>query len=158
MEQFNEFRINNRIRPDKPKPKPKRKFFMYFLPVISAIAIVLAVYFYFELNTLKNDDGIKNQKEITNLVEKVGEHMFLPEGEVPTMATVSDPETLKRQDFFKNAKIGDKVLIYTKAKQAILYDPVADKIITIAPLSLDDSSTQNRILEKKDEFIPEGEF
>lgn len=66
--------------------------------------------------------------------------MFLPIGEIPTVATVSEPEKLKNQEFFKDAKKGDKVLIYTNARKAILYDPLADKIITIAPVSLDKNS------------------
>ena len=32
---------------------------------------------------------------------------------------------------------GDKVLIYSNAKKAYLYDPVSDKIINIAPLNLE---------------------
>ncbi len=61
--------------------------------------------------------------------------MILPNGETPTIATVSDPEALKDQVFFVDAQKGDKVLIYSNAKKAILYRPGDDKIITIAPLN-----------------------
>lgn len=80
----------------------------------------------------KQDDNIK-------IVQAVGKLVVLPE-EVPTIATVTDLEKLKDQAFFKNAKVGDKVLIYIKARKAILYDAQADKIIELAPLNMMNSN------------------
>lgn len=102
--------------------------------------ILITLYFTFFYNS---GTTFVNKKDTANteakiLAGRVGEHMFLPQDEVPTIATVSDPEALKDQSFFNHAKKGDKVLIYSNAKLAILYDPSADKIITIAPLSLDE--------------------
>ena len=62
--------------------------------------------------------------------------MILPTGETPTIATVTDLAPLKNQPFFANARVGYKVIIYTNAKRAILYDPVSDKIVETAPLNL----------------------
>jgi hypothetical protein len=84
-----------------------------------------------------NDREFKTEASV--LVEKVGKHMFLPTNEIPSLATVTDPKKLQAQSFFADAKKGDKVLIYSEAKKAILYDPVADKIVTIAPILLDPS-------------------
>ena len=67
--------------------------------------------------------------------------MVLPQNEEPTTATVSDTAKLKDQPFFKNAKNGDVVLIYTKAQIAILYDRKIDKIIAVAPINLGTSQT-----------------
>lgn len=89
-----------------------------------------------------------NQKEVQNLVENVSAIAVVPTDETPTIATVSDPEVLKNQSFFLGAKKGDKVLIYSVAKKAVLYDPVAHKIINIAPLNIDTekaSTTQKPI-------------
>jgi hypothetical protein len=71
-----------------------------------------------------------------DLLAEVGELMVLPEDETPTVATVSDLEKLQGQEFFANAKVGNKVLIYTKHKKAILYDPELKKIVEVAPLNL----------------------
>jgi hypothetical protein len=68
----------------------------------------------------------------------VGLLIVLPKNETPTIATVSDPSVLKNQAFFVDAKKGDKVLIYTNAKKAILYDPVIKKIINVAPVNTGD--------------------
>ena len=77
-----------------------------------------------------------SQSDIDALVAHVGALVLLPQGEVPTIATVTDLAALKGQAFFANAVLGDKVLMYPKAQEAILYDPQADKVIQIAPLTV----------------------
>lgn len=98
-------------------------------------------FFYEPKVYFQNKDPEKNEAKI--LAKRVGELMFLPQDELPTIATVSDPDALKNQSFFIDAKKGDKVLIYSNAKKAILYDPVANKIITIAPVNLSPEESQN---------------
>jgi len=44
---------------------------------------------------------------------------------------------LSEQEFFKQAQVGHKVIIYAKAGKAILYDPVANKIVEVAPINLE---------------------
>ena len=104
---------------------------VFFVVLVLALSILVVKFVFF------NDREFKTEASI--LVEKVGKHMFLPNGEIPSLATVTDPDKLQAQSFFADAKKGDKVLIYSEAKKAILYDPVADKIVTIAPILLDPS-------------------
>ena len=82
----------------------------------------------------QNSDITRSEAE--ELIAKVSKLIVLPEGELPTIATVSDPEKVKSQPFFARAKKGDKVLIFANARRAILYDPVADKIVEVAPINL----------------------
>jgi hypothetical protein len=77
------------------------------------------------------------EQEVADVIAAVRKHILLPEGEEPTVATVSDPGKLKDQLFFKNAEMGDKVLIYTKAKMAYLYDPDRDILLEVAPITTD---------------------
>lgn len=77
------------------------------------------------------------EQEVSEVIAAIGKHILLPEGEEPTVATVSDPEKLKDQLFFKHAETGDKVLIYTKAKMAYLYDPDRDILLEVAPITTD---------------------
>ncbi len=109
--------------------------------IIAILAIVAAGYFYYELYKLKQDPTAQARKEVNALVAKVSKLVVLPEGETPTVATVSDAEALKSQPFFKNAKQGDKVLIYAQSKKAILYSVEMNKILEVAPLNIGESNT-----------------
>lgn len=118
---------------------------------ILLIVIVLGAIGYFVYRAkFKSDGNVINIKsspssspidELSEIIAKIGQFYELPTGDTPTLATVSDPEKLKGQAFFERAKKGDKVLLYAKAKKAILYDPVANKIIEIAPLNIGEGST-----------------
>lgn len=109
--------------------------------------IIAGVVFYFY--SLKIPEKSVPQAEITpsdihlnsgSLVETVGKLINLPEGEKPTVATVTDLNKLKSQSFFANAAVGDKVLVYFQAKKAYLYRPSTNKLIDIGPVSSVDQS------------------
>lgn len=106
-----------------------------FLLIVSFV--VLFFYFYQKDNSSINEK--KSQTEAKQLYDRVNKHFLLPTDELPTIATVTDPEKLKGQAFFSKAKTGDKVLIFTNAKEAILYSPSLDKIISVAPLNIDEN-------------------
>lgn len=127
---------------DNEKKIIKHPYRRMVIPVIALIAIGLCVYLYTQVRLLKNDPQIAAQKETTDLVAKVSKIVLLPEGETPTVATVSDPEALKDQVFFAHAVKGDKVLIYAQAKKAFLYSVTMNKIIDVAPLNIG-ASTKN---------------
>lgn len=92
----------------------------------------------------QNQKSVANnpQAEVKKLVSEVGKLVDLPKGEDPTVATVTDISKLQGQAFFARAKNGDKVLIYSNAKKAILYDPQAKKVIDIAPINVGSPSAQ----------------
>ena len=103
------------------------------LVVLLFISFSTGAYFYKKSLDITQKDP---QKELNIVIMAVGKLMVLPTDETPTMATVSDPEKLKDQAFFVNAKVGDKVLIYTKSKKAILYSPTQNKIVEVSPLNV----------------------
>lgn len=110
------------------------------------IVLVLAgasIYFYAQYQSTKNLLQNPNQaatSEAQALVAQVGKLIELPANESPTIATVSDKTKLVDQPFFQNAQNGDKVLIYTQAKKAILYRPSINKIIEVAPINIGTSN------------------
>lgn len=141
-----------------PVLKQVWKRYFWFFVIFFLILIFLIASFFF-----KDEVSFENKKEEAKteariLADRVGEHMFLPVDEVPTIATVSDPESLKDQTFFQDAKKGYKVLIYSNAKKAILYDPNADKIVTIAPLSIEGTETKNKTPTQNNSFNSNTEF
>jgi len=113
--------------------------------VIGAIVLLLlgatgtAGYYYKQLADIKKNPSKVAQDQTKVVIDAVSKLMILPTGEQPTVATVSDPAKLKDQTFFVNAKVGDKVLIYTNAKKAILYSPAENKIVEVAPVNLGDT-------------------
>lgn len=107
--------------------------------IIAVGAVALQLYFKSRSTTVDANGAAAiqaNKAELAKLIEAVGKLIVLPQGEEPTLATVSDPEKLRDQPFFKNAELGDKVLIYSQAKKAILYSPSKNKIIEVAPVNL----------------------
>ena len=111
--------------------------------LVALAAVGAAVYFYVQYQ--KTQEQLKSptsaaEAETASLITEVGKLIVLPTGEQPTVATVSDINKLKSQSFFANAQNGDKVLIYTKAQKAILYDPSQKKIVEVGPINLAQSS------------------
>lgn len=85
--------------------------------------------------------------------------MELPQDEQPTVATVLDKDKLKDQGFFVKAENGDKVVIYSKARKAILYRESAKKIIEVAPIELSQAETSAEPSQKpKATATPEPEL
>lgn len=89
-----------------------------------------------QLISAQNNPQALVQKQSQAIIDKVGALMELPANETPTVAAVSDAAAARTQsNFFANAQNGDKVLMYVKAGQAILYRPSTNKVILVAPLT-----------------------
>ena len=76
------------------------------------------------------------QKEKEGLVVEVGSLIALPEGEEPSVATVSDKEQLAGQSFFNNALEGDKLLIYVDARKVYLYRPSENRVVEVGSINI----------------------
>lgn len=113
------------------------KFSLVILVVLVLLLAITSFYFYKKSKVQSVDASDKtSQAEVMKLVDQVGKLIVLPEGEIPTIATVTDPAALKDQSFFVQAQTGDKVLIYSNAKKAVLYRPDINKIIEVAPVNI----------------------
>jgi hypothetical protein len=113
------------------------------ITVVVVGAIIISSYFYIQYRKtqkLLQNPTLVAAQETKSLTAKVFALMELPGGEDPTIATVSDTKKLAGQPFFVNSQNGDKVLIYSNAKKAILYRPSINKIIEVAPISTDVAS------------------
>lgn len=109
------------------------------LGFVLLVALGVALYFFMQYQQsqqLLANPSQNAEQEVKTTVEEVGKLIVLPQGEQPQVATVSDVNKLKSQQFFANAKNGDRVLIYTQAQKAILYDPVQKKIVEVGPINL----------------------
>ena len=115
-------------------------FLLIGLGVIVLALAIVAFYFYSQYQGIKKNPNQAAQAETEQLVAKVGKLIDLPKDETPTVATVLDKEKLKGQAFFSNAENGDKILIYTKDKKAIVYRPSQNKLINVGPIAIDQKS------------------
>ncbi len=104
------------------------------LAVLIVIAGGAAAYLYNEYASLTKDPTAKNQQKIDEAVKKVSALIDVPEGEEPTLASITDAESLKDQPFFQNAKVGDVVLLYNTARKAYLYRPSQNILVEVASL------------------------
>ena len=120
--------------PEKvPKPLP-----MHTIAIGLAVLVVVAGgalgYLYNEYATLTSDPNAQNQQKIEQVVAKVSKLIEVPENEVPTLASITDAESLKDQPFFQNAEVGDQVLLYQVARKAYLYRPSKNLMVEVASL------------------------
>ncbi len=120
---------------------PKNSISRHISKMLILVFALAAGYFYYQTYTLKQDPQRAAQAEVTKLVAQVSKIILLPENETPTVATVSDPDKLKDQPFFARSQKGDKVLIYTNSKKAILYNPTENKIVDVAPINIGNTAT-----------------
>lgn len=113
--------------------------------MLAVLFIGSTAYYYRENAKLKNNPQQAAQEEINSLIAKVSKLILLPQGETPIVATVVDPDKLKKQQsFFTNASVGDKILIYGGAREAYMYNPKLNKIIQVAPIVFGDQGQQSQ--------------
>lgn len=132
-------------------PKNQHQLFIWLIVIILLIAAAGTAAYYInkynesqkQVEKLASNPTLTAQQQQQDLINKVGKLTVLPKNETPTVATVTDITKLKDQPFFANAQNGDKVLIYTQAKQAYLYRPSTNKLINIAPVNIGNNQTSS---------------
>ncbi|MEI6850336.1 MAG: hypothetical protein WCK26_00020 [Candidatus Saccharibacteria bacterium] len=125
----------------------KKSYHKVVLLIIVSLVVIFCVagmiFFYNKYQDLKNNPELVAKQQNELVVNEIGQLMVLPNGEEPTVATVTDSTKLSSQTFFKDSKNGDKVVAYTVAKKVILYRPSVKKIINIAPFTIDTGSIED---------------
>jgi hypothetical protein len=87
-----------------------------------------------ELSVAEQETPAQTQARI---LKEVAELRELPEGELPTVAFVTDTSKLEGQAFFTNAKNGDYIIIYRKASVSVLYRPSENTIINSGTVTVE---------------------
>lgn len=103
--------------------------------ILVLIILVIGGYFgYQQYAKSESAQKAKSERLVKSTIEAVGRLINLPEGDNPQVAIVSDLTPLSGQPFFRNAEVGDRVIIYENLGRAILYNPRLNKIMEIATL------------------------
>ncbi|OGK40183.1 hypothetical protein A2954_01565 [Candidatus Roizmanbacteria bacterium RIFCSPLOWO2_01_FULL_37_12] len=143
MQNFTPLNLNKFKTPEKPQQPPPNAAIVkrpsYLPQLIFALALVLtfglSIYFF---QRYQQSQLLFSRATLDNsgpLVDLIGKLVLLPQDETPTIATVTDRAQLPNQPFFENAENGDKILVYTNAKKAILYRPSLNKIVEMLPIA-----------------------
>ena len=90
---------------------------------------------------LTNKPAANSQTEARDLQDRVGQLVTLPKNEDPAIATVTASTNIS-DPFMKQAKEGDKLLLYYKSLKAYLYRPSINKIVDIGPITVDPSTAE----------------
>ncbi len=135
------------VRPPREHESERSVSWKWYVTVLGCALLLIGLGYWYKTSR-QSSESVENtsadaqavpkemvEKEASDLVAEVGKLILLPKDEVPTIATVTDPSKLADQAFFANAKAGDKVLLYTKARKAYLYDPIARRLIEVAPIT-----------------------
>lgn len=147
--------------PAPVRPKKSRRGFGSKKVVLAVIAaVVLAALAVGGMKGYNNYTKLKKENarlsnpqeaakaETDRLKAEVAKIIELPADESPTIATVVDAEKLKSQAFFAKAQNDDRVLMFPKAKKAVLYRPSTKKVIEVAPINIGNNQTQGATTNK----------
>lgn len=125
------------VQPPPPQPVGEWRTLIYLLGGLLGLVLLIALALY--MTSYFASSSQETSEETAQLISNVSALMLLPADEQPTVATVTNLDSLKDQVFFKNARIGDRVLMYPKNKKAILYSPTENRIIEVAPITFDET-------------------
>jgi hypothetical protein len=131
--------------------KKTTKIILAVLLLLILASAASAGYFYKKYDDIKKNPNKVAEDQIAALMKEMSQFTELPKDETPTLATVTDKDKLKDQDFFKNAENGDKILIYTASRKVILYRPSQKRIIDFTPLMIGDTSQSSQPNSKPEE-------
>jgi hypothetical protein len=109
--------------------KPKYKLLGFTFAILFIVLSAFAGYTVINNRTSPENDLLTTEN-------RIGRHIILPSDEKPALSTVLDVSKISDQVFFKNAKNGDRVLIYLNNKLVVLYRPSIDRLINVGPVSI----------------------
>jgi len=136
---------NNKAINIKQRRGLRKKLVIIIVGLIIAALAGICTWQFLEMRNLRNPENTAAQAkaDAAELKNEVAKLMQLPD-EDATIATVQDAQKLSGQEFFKDAKNGDKVLIFTQAKRAVIYRPSENKIVNAGPVVINSASSTAR--------------
>jgi hypothetical protein len=114
----------------------RKKLLTIILAGVIALLIAIIGVLVWKYQQVKSDPGKEAKKTSLRIIDKVANLYMVPSNEEPTVALIQDKSKLGNQEFFKNAKNGDYLLIYQKEKVALVYREDADKLVNVGPVNI----------------------
>lgn len=95
-----------------------------------------------QLKELRESPAIQQEKVVQETLDKLKNHVVLPENQTPVVATVEDAAALQKDNtFYNEAQNGDTVVVFQS--KAYLYRPSTDRIVNIGPVLVPTEPQEN---------------
>lgn len=118
---------------------PKKKM-MLIGGAVLGVVVLIAVGLLLRDVVFKQDPNATKIETANRVTKEVGA-LYMTPSEEPTIVKIEDEEKLKDQSFFDKAENGDFLLIYPKAKQALIYRESVNKLVNAGPVNLPDQQS-----------------
>jgi len=120
----------------------KKKLLTFGLVGLIVILVATVGILAWKYQQISKSPSEESKKTSIRVIDKVSKLYFVPTNEEPTVALIQDKTKLGNQEFFKNARNGDYLLIYQKEKVALVYREGDDKLVNVGPVNLDSQEGQ----------------
>lgn len=111
-----------------------------FVGVLVGIVALSIFIGYILGHTNKQPDQATSIVRSNDLLAEIDKTYKLPLDEQPTIVTIKDQDKFKDQTFFKDAQNGDKLVVYSNAKLAIIYRASEHKLINVGPVNYNEAT------------------
>ncbi len=165
---YNKYIIN------KKENMKKQSSVVNFVLIIVVIGLsVMSAVLYKQKTDIKNDPDYKEYQKIANnkedlkkfkeykdrkaklsendkLIAEVAKLITLPKNEKPFIGTYDSKTALKNNPFFKDAKDGDKYLIFSESGKAYIYrsNKNEKKLVNVGPIAITSNAKVKKTEEK----------
>lgn len=82
---------------------------------------------------ISQSGGFSGNEAILSQVSRIA---VIPDTDQPVIYTIDDITKFNRRQFFRNARNGDKVLIFPQSRKAIIYRPATGQIVEMGPVNI----------------------
>lgn len=124
------------------------KLLLIVVAGLIVLSLGVAGYFAKSYYDLRANPNKVSEEETKRLTDAVGKLYQLPSDETPIIGKVQDKEKLKDQPFFAKTQNGDDILIYQKAKVAIVYRASENKLINVGPIAINTAPKEGQATAK----------
>lgn len=147
----------NSMFPGTSGTKKKRSVLALLCAAVIILLAAVGVLFW-KYQEAKDMTANQSQETSNRVIQKVSNLYLVPTNEEPTVAQIQDKSKLGNQEFFKTSQNGDYLLVYQKAKLAIVYRENDNKLVNVGPVSIgDESTTDTQTAEQNQDQTQEGQ-
>lgn len=129
--------ISQNMKSENSPNTVKRLLTVILVIVIFVVGVGSGYMVYNRLSEKNSKENGSVDKQITEILDELGSLILLPKDETPTVMSVMDVESLKKEneEFYKNVIKGDILIIYSD--KAIVFRREEKKIVNVAPVFIE---------------------